>query len=128
MNVVDSSGWLSYFAGDANSAKFAKPVETVDALVVPTISIAEVFKSILRQRSEESALAAIAHMQQGTVISLGDALAINAAYYGLEHKLPLADSIIFATARKYDAILWTQDADFKGLKNVKYFTQAKRSQ
>lgn len=125
MNVVDSSGWLSYFAGDRNSDSFAKPIEAIEELVVPSITIAEIFKSILRQKGEESALEAIAHIGQGKVISLDSGLAVDAAYYGVEYKLPLADSIIYATAQKYSAILWTQDADFKGLKGVKFYPKTK---
>ena len=121
MNVVDSSAWLSYFAGDNNSTVFAKPIEAFDTLLVPSITITEVFKHVLRLRGEESALTIIAHMTQGKVISLDTQLAIDAASYGTEHKLPLADSIIFATAQKYNATLWTQDSDFKGLPNVKFY-------
>ena len=121
MNVIDSSAWLSYFAGDKNSDNFAKPIETIDELLVPSITITEVFKNILRQRGEESALLAIAHMEQGKVVSLDRELSVDAAYYGVEHGLPLADSIIYATAQKCNATLWTQDTDFKGLKDVKFY-------
>jgi len=124
MNVVDSSAWLSYFAGDKNAVKFSLAIENIDDLLVPSITITEVFKNILRQRDEESALAAIAHMKQGKSIPLDSELAMEAASIGLAHKLPLADSIIFATSVKYGATLWTQDADFKGLTNVKYFAKA----
>jgi predicted nucleic acid-binding protein len=126
MNVVDSSAWLSYFAGDKNSHAFAAAIENLEELLVPSITITEVFKNILRQRDEESALAAIAHMKQGEVIPLDAELAIDAGSYGITHKLPLADSIIFATAKKYNATVWTQDADFKGLPNVKYFAKKSR--
>jgi predicted nucleic acid-binding protein len=125
MNVVDSSAWLSYFAGDSNAGVFAKPIEALDKLLVPSITITEVFKSVLRQRNEESALEVVAHMEQGTVIALDGELALNAAVFGVELKLPLADSIIYATARKYDAVVWTQDADFKGLESVKFYPKAK---
>lgn len=125
MNVVDSSAWLSYFAGDKNAHLFAKPIEALERLLVPSITITEVFKSVLRQRNEESALEVVAHMEQGNVIVLNGELAVNAAVYGVEFKLPLADSIIFATAQKYDAVLWTQDVDFKGLENVKYYPKAR---
>jgi predicted nucleic acid-binding protein len=125
MNVVDSSAWLSYFAGDRNAAIFAKAIEDLDRLLVPSIILTEVFKNVLRQRDEEAALTVIAHMKQGRVISLDSELAIDAANYGVLHKLPLADSIIFATARKYDATVWTQDVDFKGLANVKYYPKSK---
>ena len=125
MNVIDSSAWLSYFAGDSNARFFSKPIETLDKLLVPSITITEVFKSVLRQRNEESALEVVAHMEQGKVIALDGALAINAAVFGVELKLPLADSIIYATAQKYGAVVWTQDADFKGLESVKFYPKAK---
>ena len=125
MNVVDSSAWLSYLAGDKNARLFSKPIEALDKLLVPSITITEVFKSVLRQRNEDSALEVVAHMEQGTVIALDGELAVNAAVFGVELKLPLADSIIYATAQKYDAVLWTQDADFKGLESVKFYPKAK---
>jgi len=121
MNVVDSSAWLSYFAGDNNANIFAAPIENIERLLVPSIALTEVFKCILRQRDEDMALEAIAHMEQGQVISLDAHIAVSAAYYGHRYKLPLADSIIYATAQKFDAILWTQDKDFENLKKVKYF-------
>ncbi len=121
MNVVDSSGWLAFFAGDNNAGKFAKPIEAIDRLIIPSITLTEVFKCILRQADVDSALDAIAHMKQGKVVSLDSSLAIDAASYGVELKLPLADSIIYATAQKHGALIWTQDVDFKSLEGVKYF-------
>jgi len=123
MNVIDSSAWLSYFAGDKNSNNFAKPIENIDKLLVPSITLTEVFKNILRQRDEGIAIEAIAHMEQGKVISLDNRLAIDAAYFGIKYKLPLADSIIYATTIQNDAVLWTQDADFKGLESVKFYAK-----
>ncbi len=123
LNVVDSSAWLSYFAGDANAKTFSKPIEDIANLIVPSITITEVFKIVLRQSSEDNALQAIAHMEQGKVASLNSALAINAAKFGIELKLPLADSIIYATGQRYDALIWTQDDDFKGLDGVKYLSK-----
>ena len=125
MNVIDSSAWLSYFAGDANAKVFSRPIENIDKLIVPSITITEVFKCIFRQRGEGMALEAIAHMEQGKVIALDGALAIDAAQHGVEYKLPLADSIIYATAQKFDAIIWTQDIDFKSLQGVKYYSKRK---
>ena len=127
MNVVDSSGWLSYFAGDGNSESFAKPIESLDELLVPTITLAEVFKNILLQRDEGSALQAIAHMQLGETVPLDDRLAIDAASLGVDLKLPLADSIIYATAQRFGATLWSQDSDFEGLKGVKFFPKSRSS-
>ncbi len=127
MNVVDSSAWLSYFSGDTNAKVFSRPIENIDKLIVPSITITEVFKCILRQRGEDMALEAIAHMEQGKVVPLDSSLAIDAAQYGVDHKLPLADSIIYATARKYDALIWTQDIDFKLLGGVKYYSKRKHT-
>ena len=121
MNVVDSSGWLSYFADDNNSASFANPIEKLEELLVPSITLIEVFKSILRQKGKDAALEVIAHMEQGKVVALDSGLALDAAYCGVEYKLPLADSIIYATTRKHEAVLWTQDIDFKDLNNVRYY-------
>lgn len=123
MNVVDSSAWLSYLAGDRNSGKFSRAIEDLDQLLVPSITLTEVFKTIFKQRDEELALAVVAHMKQGKVVSLDSELAIDAATYGLAHKLPLADSIIYATARKFDATLWTQDVNFKSLGKVRYYSK-----
>ena len=125
MNVVDSSAWLSYFAGDKNAGTFARPIEAIDELLVPSITVTEVFKCIMRQRDEDAALEAIAHMEQGRVVPLDSSLTIDAAVYGLNNKLPLADSIIYATAKKFSAVIWTQDADFKSLPDVKYYPKVK---
>jgi toxin FitB len=121
LNIVDSSAWLSYFADDENAEYFAEPIENTADLLVPSITLAEVFKIILRQRDEDVALAAIAQMEQGQVVVLDSRLSIDAAYYGVKYKLPLVDSIIYATAMKYNTIIWTQDNDFESLDRVKYF-------
>jgi len=121
VNVVDSSAWLEYFADAPNAGRFAAAVEAVNDLIVPSICIAEVFKRVLQQRDEPSALNAVALMQHGKVDDLSGETALNAARLGLTLKLPLADSIVLATARKYGAILWTQDSDFDGIDGVKYF-------
>jgi predicted nucleic acid-binding protein len=120
MNVVDSSGWLEYFANEANADFFAPAIENVAELLVPSISLYEVFKRVLQQRGEEDALQAVAVMGQGQVVDLDMALALSAAKFSAELKLPMADSIILATARAYDAILWTQDSDLRGLEGVQY--------
>ena len=121
MNVVDSSAWLSFLAGDRNAQTFAVPIANLADLLVPTVTITEVFKNVLRQRGEEAGLRILAHMEQGTVVPLNQKLAVDAASFGVEHKLPLADGMIYATARHYQATLWTQDSDFKDLVQVKYF-------
>ena len=120
MNVVDSSGWLEYFANATNANFFAPVIEDTSNLIVPSISLTEVFKVVYRQRGENAALQVCALMRQGRIISLDETLSIAAAKLGVELKLPLADSIILATARKFNAILWTQDDDFEGIEGVKY--------
>jgi predicted nucleic acid-binding protein len=120
VNVVDSSGWLEYFANGANANFFAPRIEDLPNLVVPSLTLYEVFKRVLQQRGEGDALRAVAAMQQGLVVDLGASLALAAARIGVTHKLPLADSIVLATARAHRATLWTQDADFDGIDGVKY--------
>jgi predicted nucleic acid-binding protein len=120
MNVVDSSGWLEYFINGSNADFFAPVIENTREVLVPTISLFEVFKRVLLERNRDDALEAIAQMQEGRVIDLDDNLALLAAELSYELKLPLADSIILATARAHNATLWTQDEHFKGLEGVKY--------
>jgi toxin FitB len=120
MNLVDSCGWLEYFADDANAGFFAPAIEDTPHLIVPALCLFEVFKRVLQQRSEHDALRAIALMRQGRCIDLDDSLALNAARLSVELKLSLADSIILTVARQHDATLWTQDAHFDGLTGVKY--------
>ncbi len=120
MNVVDSSGWLEYFADGPNAGFFAPAIENVRELITPSISLYEVFKRVLQQRSEDDALRAIAIMVQGQVIDLDITLALSAAKISAESKLPMADSIILATARAHDAMVWTQDEDFDGVEGVQY--------
>ncbi|MEW5947491.1 MAG: type II toxin-antitoxin system VapC family toxin [bacterium] len=119
-NLVDSCGWLEYFAGGPNAGFFAKPLRNLRDLLVPSICVLEVFKQILRQRDENSALIAAAAMLQGNVVDLDAAIALNAAKIGSELNLPLADSVILATALSHDAVVWTEDSHFKGIKGVRY--------
>jgi predicted nucleic acid-binding protein len=126
MNVVDSSGWLEYFAGGPQASFFAPAIEDTPMLVVPALSLYEVFKRFLQQRDESAALSAVAVMHQGQVVELTSPLALAAASLSVAHRLPMADSIMYATARAFDAVLWTQDADFEGLPGVKYRTSTSR--
>ena len=107
MNLVDSSGWLEYFADGPNAKFFAPPLEAIAELIVPTISIYEVFKRILQQRGEDAALQAAALMQQGYVVELTAPISLAAARISMDRKIPMADSIILATANTYGASLWT---------------------
>ena len=120
MNVVDSCGWLEYFGGGPNAAFFAEALESSAELVVPSVSVCEVFKRVALQRGESAALQAVALMQQGHVMDLTSSLALSAARISIDLRLPMADSIMLATARGADATLWTQDADFADLAEVRY--------
>ena len=120
MNLVDSCGWLEYFADGTNAGFFAPPIKNSSKLLVPTICLLEVFKVILRQRGENEALQAMAAMSQGDVVELDASIAITSAKISAEMNLPLADSVVLATARSNNATLWTQDADFKNIPGVKY--------
>jgi len=120
MNIIDSSGWLEYFANGPNAPFFSKPLQKTAELIVPTITIYEVFKTVLRQRDESDALQAVALMQQGSVADLTASISILAAKINVERNLPMADSIILATGRIYGATIWTQDSDFKGINGIQY--------
>jgi predicted nucleic acid-binding protein len=121
MNIVDSSGWLEYFADGPNAGFFAPAVQNPAELIVPSVSLYEVFKRVLQQQKDESqALKAVALMEQGTIVDLNAGLALSAAKLSVDLKLPMADSIMLATARTFGAVLWTQDADFEGMEGVRY--------
>jgi toxin FitB len=125
-NVVDSSAWLAYLADEAGAAHFSAAIEDVANLVVPSVCILEVFKVVCRQRGDGDALQAAALMQQGHVIDLDATLALVAAKAAIDHKLPLADSIVYATGITVGGVVWTQDEDFDGLPDVKFFAKSKR--
>jgi predicted nucleic acid-binding protein len=120
-NVVDSSGWLEFFADGPNADFFEPAINETASLVVPSISIYEVFKRLLAEpQGEEIGLSVVAAMQRGLVADLDAGLALEAARISRETKLPMADSIMLATARAHGATLWTQDADFEGIEAVEY--------
>ncbi len=120
MNIVDSSGWIEYFTEGKNASFFIPSIQDLERLIVPTICIYEVFKRLLVERDEESALLSIGLMSHGREAGLDRNIAIDAAQISRELKLAMADSIILATARSHDATLWTQDVHFKGMDGVKY--------
>ena len=119
---MDSSGWLEYLAGTSRAELYASAIEDADNLVVPVICLYEVFKKVLREAGEDAALRVAAAMQAGTVVELDASLALDAA----RHPLPLADSLIYATAQRHGATLWTQDEHMEGLPGVRYFAKPSR--
>lgn len=120
MNVVDSSAWLEYFADGPNAGEFAEAIADTERLVVPSITLFEVFKRVRVQRDPAAALYAVAQMMRGRVADLDSELAVAAAALSAETGLAMADSVVLATARASDATLWTQDSDFEGMDGVEY--------
>ena len=125
MNLVDSSGWLEYFSGGPNSEQFEPPLQDPSSLIVPVITIYEVFKVVLRESGENEALQAVAAMHKGTIIDLTTRIAMNASKLSLQYGLPMADSIILSMAQSYECLIWTQDSDFENLPGVKFFPKTK---
>jgi predicted nucleic acid-binding protein len=121
MNIIDSSGWLEYFSDGPNAKHYLPPLKDPSSLFVPAITIYEVFKVVLRESSEDMALQAVAAMQKGRIIDLTVSIVMKASKLSLQHDLPMADSIILATARELNCIIWTQDSDFQHIDGVKYF-------
>ena len=117
MNVVDSSAWLEYLVDSERASLFVEPIERTQPLIVPVLVIYELFKKVLRERGEQPALEVYGLLSQGNVVDVDVGLATDAARL----PLPLADSIIYATAQRYSALLWTQDEHFEGLPGVKFF-------
>ncbi len=121
MNILDSSGWLAYFTDESNAQYFLTPLNDPASLIVPAITIYEVFKVILRESTENDAFQAAIAMQKGTVVDLTASLAMAASRLSIDCNLPMTDSIILATAHQFNATIWTQDSHFENIHNVKYF-------
>jgi toxin FitB len=117
LNAVDSSGWLEYFADTKRAKLFAAAIEDPEHLIVPVVTVYEVFKKFFRERGEGDALEAVSIMRSGQVVDLDVSLALEAGRFAL----PLADSLIYAATQRHGATLWTQDEDFDGLPGVRYF-------
>ncbi len=122
MNVVDTSAWLEYFSGGKNAKEFLAPIQAAGELVVPLITIYEISKVILRESDEDHLLQALAAIEKGQIVELNSSISIAAAKISLKYKLPMADSIIYATAKSFKATVWTQNIELDGLANVNYFS------
>jgi predicted nucleic acid-binding protein len=118
--VVDSCGWVERFAGTSYGESYGEAFLDAAGLLVPTVCLTEVWRTLAREVGETPAHSAVAVMCQSRVGELGADLAVAAGRLGREHRLPLADSIIYATARRYGAELWTHDAHFRGLPGVRF--------
>jgi predicted nucleic acid-binding protein len=124
VSVVDSSGWIEFLVDGPNADAFESQLESDDGLAVPTIILTEVGRWLLSHQRRAEVDATIALMQRGRLVPLDFRIARSAADLGVRHRLPLADSIIYATARSLDVELWSQDKDFDGLPGVRYVPKA----
>ena len=123
MKVFDSSIWLAFFKGEPSAKQFFEVLENKDDIIVPTIVIFEVYKKLWKSFSKEAAIEAFAYLKMCQVREMSDAIGILAAYHGIKYQLPMADSIVFATARCFEAEFWTMDSDFAHIEGVKYFSR-----
>jgi len=124
-HILDSSAWLECLDDGPNTRHFAPILRKLPDLIIPSIVVTEVRKVALKQRTADAAEAVTASMLSGIIVPLDAKIALSAADFFVQHKLPLADSIIYATVRNQNATLWTQDEHFKGLPHVKYFPKIK---
>ncbi len=120
MNLVDSSGWIAFFTDGPPAGRFEPYLRKPSGVVTPSIVLYEVYKIIKRERTEEDALRAVGQMLKTRIVPLTDTLALEAADVSLEHGLPMADSIVYATALANGAELVTSDADFAKLPGVTF--------
>ena len=125
MIVMDSTGWLEMFLGGPRADDFSRRLDEAEAVLVPTIAIYEVYKVLRREASEEAADEGTGQMRLQTLVPLDDILAMEAADYSLRHALPMADAVLYATARAYGAMLVTSDRHFDGLPGVDYIASVK---
>lgn len=120
MNLVDASGWLEYFTDGPDAAFIAQTLQETDGLVVPVVTILEVFERICRQHGEGEALQAAAAMQQGVVVPLDTSLALEGGRLAVEHRVSPAAGAVLAAAARHDARVWTLDANLRHVPGVRY--------
>jgi toxin FitB len=116
--VVDSSGWLEFLTDDVNADRFAPYITGHFQVLVPTIVIYEVYKKLLMESGKAEADAFASNAMRRAVIPLDDVMSISAAQISLDHRLPMADAIIYASTVAQNAELVTGDPHFKGLPGV----------
>jgi predicted nucleic acid-binding protein len=126
MIIIDTSGWLEYFTGGPNSNLFSTAIKNNPKIIIPTIILYELWKKISREKGEDKAIELVAQLKRYDIIPLDESLSISAAKISNDYKIPMADSIIYATAKKYNATLWTLDSDFKDLNDVKYIEKSEQ--
>jgi predicted nucleic acid-binding protein len=124
LSVVDSSGWIEFLANDPNASAFEPQIDPPTELVIPTIVLVEVLRWLRAHGRADEAEETLAAMARARVVPLTISIASLAAELGIRHRLPLADSIVYATAQSLGMELWTQDKDFEGLPGVRYLPKS----
>ena len=123
MNILDSSAWLEVLVDGLHAATFLPVIES-SKVVVPAVTIFEVTKRARIMGNKADAQRIESHMRRFTVLDLTADRASAASLLSHKHKLPMADSMIYAATLEVNATLWTLDEDFEGLPQVKYFSRA----
>lgn len=123
MIVIDSSGWIEFFADGPHAEEFAARLRNPASVLTPTIAVYEVYKWIKRERSEEEALQAVATMKKTRIVDLTEELALTAADLSLSHSLAMADSMMLAIARANSAQLATTDSGSARIDGVILFSK-----
>lgn len=124
MNVVDSSGWIEYLQDTPRADLFAAPIEDRNHLLVPTISLFEVHRVLSRSLNADLVNRCLDVMRLGRVLDFTDARAVAAAQIAARHKLAMADAAMYAMACEFGATFWTQDVDYQGMPEVRFFAKS----
>lgn len=125
MNLIDSYGWIEYFGEGLLANSYATFIENAyeKDTVTPTIVVYEVYRKIKSVKGEEKALEAYAQMSRTKIVDLTSSLCLEAADISMNLKLGMADSIIVATAKAYNAQIVTSDQHLKNVNGVKFISK-----
>ena len=125
MILIDSCGWIEYFAEGPLADAYATFIERANPenTITPTIVVYEVYKKIKSTKGEQNALEASAQIFRTKIIELTSSLSLEAADISLTTNLGMADSIIIATAKAHKAQILTSDEHLKNIKEVKFISK-----
>ncbi len=120
MIVVDSCGWLEWFADGPLASAYGEFLGEPADLIVPTVVLYEVYKVLSRTAGEDVALRCAGFIQRSRTEPLGPSLVLEAADVSRKHGLAMADAVVYATALRHRALLVTSDRDLEGLPGVRF--------
>ena len=118
MILIDSFGWIEFFIDGPRADQYESYFQNSLEILTPSIVLFEVYKKFKKERNEEEALLVAAQMQKTRVVHLNVEIALSAAELSLKYKLPMADSIVYATAQKEQCPVVTSDPHFENLEGV----------